>query len=117
MKKEFGELLRRLRVKADRSMGQVARQLGVSVTYISDVERGKRAPLRPERIEKVAKYLNADPADLLDAAGRSRGVFELDAAAVSPKAREVGAALMRGWPGFSDDKLEKIAAAIKGTED
>lgn len=103
----FGQLLRKLRSAAGVSMGQLARHLGVSVPYVSDVERGHRPPFMNEKIIKTAALVGADANQLLRVAAESRGAFVLDAKAVSPRAREVGAALMRGWP-LSEEKLEEI---------
>ena len=103
----FGQLLRQLRSAAGVTMGQLARHLGVSVPYVSDVERGHRPPFMNEKILKVAELLGTDANQLLRIAAESRGAFVLDAKAVSPRAREVGAALMRGWP-LSEEELEEI---------
>lgn len=111
-RKEFGRLLRRLRTGAERSMGQLARHLDISVSFLSDVERGIRAPLMNERIEEAAGYLGVDSTELLDAAARSRGVFELKVNVGGDDARRVGAALMRGWP-LDEDKIERIRKIIE----
>jgi transcriptional regulator with XRE-family HTH domain len=116
MENDFGRLLRTKRTKAGKSMLQVADLLGVSVAYISDVERGRRSPLRADRIEEVAKYLHVDAAELAAAAASSRGVYELPATGVTSKARAVGAALMRGWPTLSEEKLAEIESIIKKDE-
>jgi transcriptional regulator with XRE-family HTH domain len=117
MGETFGEMMRNLRLKAGKTMGDMARYLSVSVTYVSDVERGTRAPLTPEKILKVADYLNVDSKPLLATAARSRGAFELNVnVATSPKAMEVGALLMRGWSDLSEDELEQIKAIIGSKE-
>ena len=110
----FGKLLRKTRKDAGKSMGDLARHLQVSVPYISDVERGNRSPFIQGRLLEVARFLGSDPARLLGAAAREKGAFELDAASVTEKAREVGAALARGWSGLSDEDLEKIRAILDG---
>jgi hypothetical protein len=47
------------------------------------------------------------------AAAKVRGAFELDATGVSGKARQVGAALMRGWADLDEDDLDKIAQIMR----
>ncbi len=112
---EFGQLLRELRTKAGRSMGDVARELKVSVSYVSDVERGGRPPFVKDKIVVVAKFLGEkDLKQLLLAGGRSRGAFELDARHVRPRAQEVGAALTRRWTDLSDEQLDQISAIVEG---
>jgi len=112
MKKNFGKELREARKKAGKTMLDLADYLGVSVVFISDVERGNRAPLRTDRILRAAQFLNADAKMLLQAAAEQRGAFELDAE-VSNRAREVGAALMRGWKDLDEKQLEQIAKILK----
>ena len=97
-------------------MLDLALHLEVSVVFISDVERGNRHPLTPERIIRACEFLEIDARPLLLAAAKSRGAFELDAKRVSGKAREVGAALMRGWKELNDEDLEKIARIVRRRE-
>ena len=108
----FGRLLRQARSQAERSMGELARHLGVSVVYVSDVENGNRPPFTKERVLSAAEYLKTDVEPLLAAAAKTRGVFELDARKVSQKAQEGGAALMRGWPDLTDEELEGIEEIV-----
>jgi len=110
----FGELLRTLRSQAGMSMGDLARQLAVSVPYVSDVERGNRPPLTNARIEQVASLLHIDSTDLHAAAAASRGSFELPLPQnASRLARQVGASLMRGWSDLSDEDLGMIENILK----
>jgi len=93
-------------------MGELARHLGVSVTYVSDVERGTRAPLTSDRIAHAAAFLGVDASELLQAAAAARGAFELDASRARPKALEVGSALARGWADLTDEELDAIASLL-----
>jgi len=113
MDREFGDVLREARKKAGKSMLDLANRLDVSIVFISDVERGNRAPLSPEKILKVSDLLGIDPEPLLQAAAENRGRFELDATQVSGKARQVGAALMRGWTELNEKDLDQIAQIIR----
>jgi transcriptional regulator with XRE-family HTH domain len=74
----FGELLRRLRTDAQKSLGDLARHLEKSVAYLSDVELGKRAPLSIAHILATAKFIGVDPDALLTSAARDRGTYNLD---------------------------------------
>jgi transcriptional regulator with XRE-family HTH domain len=94
-------------------MGEVARKLEVSVSYISDVERGARSPLVKEKILMLAQFFGISPDELLRVAAETRGAFELDAN-VNLKAQEVGAALTRKWGGLSDEQLDGISRIIVG---
>jgi transcriptional regulator with XRE-family HTH domain len=109
---KFGTLLREERRRNKQTLGNVARQLEISIPYVSDVERGNRAPFAPERIIVLAEFLNTDAGALLVAAAESRGAFELDAKQ-SRMHQEVGAALMRGWTDLSEEDLESIAGILQ----
>lgn len=113
MRSKFGDLLRAARKRSGKSMRDLARHLGVSIVFISDVERGNRAPLKPERIMSATEFLGVNPEPFLLAAAKSKGSFELDATGVSGKARQVGAALMRGWTNLGEGDLEKIARIVR----
>ena len=114
---EFGELLRQLRKERKKTMGDVANLLGVSVPFVSDVERGNRTPFSPERIHQIAKYLNTDPTPLLKAAAATKGTFELDAKRVSEKGQQFAASLMRSWSRLTEEQFEKLAQALPDEED
>lgn len=113
MKGHFGKVLRQVREEAKVSMGALARHLGVSVAYLSDVERGNRAPLTNERIFSAAEFLRIEESSLLEAAAESRGFYELPTSELSPKGRQVGATLMRGWPNYTDKEFEEIARLLQ----
>lgn len=103
----FGRLVRRLRKEANKTMGDVAQVLGFSVTYISDVERGKRAPWNDTVVQRLADELGVLPEVLLASAAETRGAFEL-AADVSPAGRVAGAYLAREWQNLTDDDFGQL---------
>lgn len=114
--RRFGDVLRHLRRKADKTLGQVARMLDVSTVYLSDVERGNRKPFTRERILKIAAFLEVDASELLEAADRERGVIEYDIKnASSPLEAEVVGGLMTGLArgGVSKKQLLEIQDILK----
>lgn len=77
MKNTFGDELRRLRKDARLSLADVADAAGCSIVHMSDVERGKKNPPSPDKIEKILKKLNQEellPQMLLYAAQARRSV-------------------------------------------
>jgi len=96
------------------TLGDLADRIGVSVAYISSVERGVKPPLSEDRIRQVAKAAGISPDGLLEAAAESRGAFLLDSNHRSSVAKDVGAALMRGWPDLSDRQLRAIGKIVEG---
>lgn len=57
----FAECIRSLRIKAGKSMGQVARELKISTVYWSEVEAGKKPAFPPGKVEMalLAEVLQA----------------------------------------------------------
>ena len=60
----FAGNVRRLRAKKGLSQKALADKVGISVSYVSMLERGQRSPPL-ETIEKVAKALSVPAASLL----------------------------------------------------
>ena len=71
----FGELLTFLREQKDVTLRELARGIGVSAPFLSDVEKGRRSALTAERIEKVVAVLHLDSdtkTALYNAAGKQK---------------------------------------------
>ncbi|MFO0580532.1 MAG: helix-turn-helix transcriptional regulator [Polyangia bacterium] len=68
----FGKLLRRLRMAVGMGFPELAKQLGVPMSYLFDVEQGKREPLLSEEIDDAARILNADVETLRAVARKCR---------------------------------------------
>ena len=118
MPERFGDALRRTRQDAERTLGDVAKLLDISVVYVSDVERGNRRPFSNERILKVAKFLKTDPAPLITAADVERGVIEYDITKAKPLEATVVGDLVSGLArgGVTDDQLQKIKNILENSE-
>lgn len=77
----FGELLLQLREKHDVTLRELARKIGVSAPFLSDVEKDRKAPLTAEKLEKVAIALGLSPEEkiqLFDIAGKQRNTIAPD---------------------------------------
>lgn len=102
----FGELIRTSRRRLNKSLQDVADALGVTVVYVSEVERGKRPPFTNERLPALAKILELDLDEVRAAAWAQKRMIEWDPATTSDKQIEALMALAR-W-GLSDNQLEDI---------
>ncbi|MBQ7609083.1 MAG: helix-turn-helix transcriptional regulator [Desulfovibrionaceae bacterium] len=60
----FGPTIRKLREGLNKSMKDLANLLGVSVVYISDIERGRRNPPQGEKLHKIAEFLSVSPEEV-----------------------------------------------------
>ncbi len=64
IKKQIGQKIKDLRLRAGYSQEELAGKAGLHRTYMSDIERGERN-VSVENIKKIADALNVDPSDLL----------------------------------------------------
>ena len=69
--KPFGQLLREKRVEKGFSLRKFAELVGISPTYLSQVEQGKiENPPTAERVKKMAELLGENPDEWTGLAGR-----------------------------------------------
>ena len=68
--KTFGALIRQLRTSKGYSVRGFAKEIGVSYTFLSDVERGKKQPPSEEKIILMADALGQNKDELLGLAGK-----------------------------------------------
>ncbi|MBF0147819.1 MAG: helix-turn-helix domain-containing protein [Magnetococcales bacterium] len=59
--KNFGDIIRELRLAQNLGLRETAGKLGISPAYLSRIERSKERPPRPDVIKAMAKILAADP--------------------------------------------------------
>lgn len=78
MSNAFGDMLRRARRAAGLPMRSVAERMTWSIAYVSDVERGRRAPPSDKSIREIARLLGSEPEPWLTAAAVQRGVVMVD---------------------------------------
>jgi len=69
----LGALLRKLRRERGYTLVQLAERIPMSASNLSRVELGSQGPPADEVIERIARALGADAAELLSAAGRVTG--------------------------------------------
>jgi transcriptional regulator with XRE-family HTH domain len=66
----LGALLRKRRREHGYTLDQLAGRIPMSASNLSRLELGSQGPPADEVIERIAKALDTDPAELLQAAGR-----------------------------------------------
>jgi transcriptional regulator with XRE-family HTH domain len=66
----YGELTRRVREEKEYGLREFAKMIGVSATYLSQVERGELPPPAEGRVVRIAELLELDKDELLALAGR-----------------------------------------------
>lgn len=77
----FGEFLTQKREERDVTLREMARKLGVSAPFLSDVEKNRTSPLTKERLEKVAEVLDLDDGEkvqMYEIVGKQRHMIAPD---------------------------------------
>lgn len=78
---EFGAYIAQKRLEKDVKLRPIADKLGVSVTYLSDIIKGRRNPPDIEGLEALADALNLNVKErdeMFDLAGRERNQVSPD---------------------------------------
>lgn len=58
--------IRQERLKKGLSLNELSKKTGISISYLSDIEAGKRENLSIKKLCKIAQVLNVDITDLVD---------------------------------------------------
>ena len=115
----FGEYLKHKREEKQISLREVARTLGVSAPFLSDVENNRRGPLTEERLAELAKVLNLnekEKAEMYDIVGKQKGLLAPDLNPYVTERPYVNAALRTArnleaneedWQRFVDDLIKR----------
>ena len=74
----FGTYIKNLRLSNGIGLRELARKLGISAPYLSDLEKDKRSAPRMDMVRAIAKMLGADVQIIFDLAGKSRGTIASD---------------------------------------
>jgi len=86
MKKQpvsFGDFIRQKRLEREKLQSDIAKILDISVSYVSEVERGCRLPFDNDKLEKYAEYLSftrEEKARMYDLASRQTKEIPADIA-------------------------------------
>lgn len=113
MTDSFGNILRRLRLDADVGLRELARLIGKSPGYISDVEQDNVPPPSEQVILKMASVLNIDREMLLKAAHKMDPELTSYVADEPQAADFLRKAKARGFDRDDWDKLSKLADILK----
>ena len=110
---KFGMFVRKQREAKGISLRQMAKMIGVSPTYQSQIERGQFAPPAEDKIKAIAEILGLDGDGLLALAGK----VSSDLTEIIREDPSAMAVLIRGTQGASEDErakqFKKYAASKK----
>lgn len=77
----FGKLIKEKRLKKNMTMKDVANRLELSVSYLSDIEKGRRNPLELDKLQELSKILSLTQEEknqMMDLAGKERNEVSPD---------------------------------------
>jgi HTH-type transcriptional regulator, competence development regulator len=113
-RQSFGEILRERRVAKGYSLRKFAELLGVSPTYLSQVEQDKvEAPPTTERVQRMAELLEVNPDEFIALAGRVPG----DLPEIIQKQPMQMPELLREASGLTADQLRKLTEQARKFKD
>ena len=111
----FGARLRQLREARGLRLKDMADELGVSATYLSALEHGRRSKPNWSFIQRVIHYFNIiwDEADELQRlADLSNPKITVETAGLSPKATELANRLARDISTLAETDLDALLATL-----
>lgn len=108
-RRTFGELLREKRIEKGFSLRKFAEQVGVSPTYLSQVEQGNVQPPTADRVKRMAELLGENPDVWIALAGR---VPEDLPKIIQRHPREIPE-LLREASGLTAEQLERLREAVR----
>jgi transcriptional regulator with XRE-family HTH domain len=94
--KKFGKAVQKIRVDADRTLREVAEALDVKVSFLSDVEHGRKRPFNPPLLNKFVEYFKCDSKPLEKLAALERSSIEIQLDTKNPLVTQLAYALARG---------------------
>jgi transcriptional regulator with XRE-family HTH domain len=101
--KPFGEALREKRIEKGFSLRKFAQLVGVSPTYLSQVEQGNVDPPTADRVKRMAELMEESPDEWTALAGR----VPEDLPAIIQEKTEVPD-LLRAVQGMTADQLRRL---------
>ena len=108
----FGQLLRNTRENRGITLRQLAKLLGVSPTYISDVELGYRKPPNTDRLERIATILDCDVEKLIMTKALDAGQVTLSFYSGDKAKAELALLLSTAWDSLGPKKVSALSKIL-----
>lgn len=103
----FGEYIKSKRLEKGISLRELASKIGISPSYMSDIEKGRRNAPNKEKVDKIAEvlfYSEEEIEKLHDLAGLSKNTISTDLSSYIMESNEVRY-FLRESKNRDDDKL------------
>ena len=115
---QLGKVLRKQRIDADERIADLAEALGVTSSFISAIELGKRSPSEQFLSGVVKHYAlsREDEAELRQAAVKSTGSVRIDLDDHNDLSRELAVAFARAFPTIDQAKANELLSTLRGVK-
>jgi transcriptional regulator with XRE-family HTH domain len=110
----FGAGLRALREASGLSLNQLAKKMGWTAVYQSDVERNRAHPPNIKRLTEIARYLGTNVEQLIRLAAADKGFVRLEINPQSETELCTATMLVNRWATLTEDQLKSIQRIVNG---
>ena len=115
----IGRFLRKIRIDHNEILKNMADKLGVTSSYLSAVENGKR--IFPDEWEDTLNgfygFTDRQKSDFKNAVVDSKEAFELNAKGAAKQNRELAYVFARKFKDLDEDTVKKIKELLGGLDD
>lgn len=109
---KFGKLLKEARKRHQKTLREVAANAGITISYVSDMENGRRIA-SVDVIQKIEAYLKVKDGSLVAAARKEKDFdVPIEAKALFWKRPELNMALLRASQDFSEEHINKLIKSL-----
>lgn len=105
----FGEIIRKKRIEQGKTLREVAAALEIKISRLSDVEHGRKRPLNPTLVHKIADFLELDAEGLMKMSLRDRDSIEVPTSKSDKTFNRLAFAMARSDEMFDDDDIRAAA--------
>ena len=106
---KLGDAVRERRLTQELTLRKVAEKCGVTMTYISEIETGKKVPQKTTVLEKLEEVLSVKKGTFVDFATQEQIIGIVSSA--RPESKRV--LLARKLASLTDDEVDNILSALK----
>lgn len=115
----LGRFLRKLRIDQGEILKDMADKLGVSVSFLSAVENGKKRmpPVWNTKLCDIYQLTQDQKMAFTTAIAETEESFELDFYGVATGSRELAISFARKFPDFDEAQVAEIKKILQGEKD
>ena len=110
---DFGLLFRKIRKERKVTLRHVAENIGKSISYLSDIERGRKDPPELNIVEKIEQLFGITDGRLVSLARRVRSQRPAELARRIQNRQRLQEALFR-LDELSDEEIDRVIANMDG---